>query len=146
MKESTPLLNKIKKTIRRYSMLKQGDRVLVAVSGGPDSVALLHILLILKDELHLKLHIAHLNHMIRKQGAQSDAEFVKQLARKLKLNSTIEQFDVPKLAKDKGLSLEDAGRQARYEFFVKVARSFRLNKIATAHTKDDQAETVLMRI
>src|SRR3989338_6982433 len=115
MKESTPLLNKIKKTIRRYSMLKQCDRVLVAVSGGPDSIALLYALLIMKDELRLKLHISHLNHMIRKQGAHADAEFVRHIARRLKLNSTIERVDVPKLAKNRGLSLEDAGREARDE-------------------------------
>ncbi|MCM8781973.1 MAG: tRNA lysidine(34) synthetase TilS, partial [Candidatus Omnitrophica bacterium] len=140
------LLKKIKATIERYRMLKKGDSVVIGVSGGPDSIALLYILNELKRELNLKLFIAHLNHMIRKKAALDDAAFVKKHAEKLNLPIIIESEDIPKIARDSKLSIEEAARNTRYDFYVRVAESNKANKIALGHTEDDQAETILMRL
>jgi tRNA(Ile)-lysidine synthase len=127
-------------------MLKKGDRVLVGVSGGPDSTALLYVLNALKKEYGLELFVAHLNHMIRKTSAPKDALFVKRTAEKLNLPVVIESKDVPKAAKERRRSLEEAARVLRYEFFKEVLGKYQAQKVATAHTLNDQAETVLMRI
>lgn len=132
-------------TIYKYNMLNKGDRVLVGISGGPDSVALLLVLCSLKKELCLKLYAASLNHMFRKDAA-SDIKFVKALASKLKIPFLAGKIDVLKLHRSHGGSKEDLARSVRYDFFLKAARKFSVNKIALGHTKDDQAETVLMRL
>jgi len=138
-----PLLNKFRETINRYKLLKKGDKVLIAVSGGPDSVALLYLLRDFSRELRLKLHIAHLDHCLRK-GSFKDREFVEFLSRKLKIPFTYAQINVAELAK-KG-SIEEIARNARLGFLFKVAKDIKADKIALGHTQDDQAETVLMRI
>ncbi|MDO8682764.1 MAG: tRNA lysidine(34) synthetase TilS [Armatimonadota bacterium] len=127
-------------------MFTPGDKVIVAVSGGPDSVALLHALHALKDRLGISLHVAHLNHGIRGKEADKEAEFVRQLAADLGLESTVEKADVPAVKKLLRLSTEEAARKVRYEFLDRVADQIGATKIATAHTKDDQAETVLMNL
>jgi len=127
-------------------MLHKGDRVLVGVSGGPDSMALLHVLNALKKELDLDLYVAHLNHMIRKGAAEKDAVFVKKAAEKLNLPVIIESKDIPKIARVNRLSVEEAARNARYDFYLSAAKRFGANKIALGHTRDDQAETALMRL
>ena len=137
------IINKVKATIERYRLIAKNDKVLVAVSGGPDSVALLYILNGLKKELGLKLHIAHLDHRIRKDSYR-DREFVERLAGRLKLPITTAQLNVKKLAK--GGSLEEICRNARLGFLFRVARQIKADKIALGHNLDDQAETVLMRI
>ncbi|HEY7318307.1 MAG TPA: tRNA lysidine(34) synthetase TilS [Candidatus Binatia bacterium] len=131
--------------IKTHKLLDSGDRVLVAVSGGPDSVALLHLLYELREELELHLEIGHLQHGIRGEEARGDARFVAELADKLGLPFHLEEVDLPriKFAAGKG-NVEALARAERYRFFVDVARQRKLNKIATAHTQDDQAETVLM--
>ncbi len=138
-------IEKAKHTIFKYDLLRAKDRVLVCVSGGPDSVALLHALNNIKDELDLTLHIAHLNHMLRKEAVKEEI-FVKNLGKKLNIPVSSEKRDILKLSKRYKASVEDKARQVRYQFFLKVARINKLNKIAVAHTKDDQAETVLMRL
>ena len=137
------ILEQIKKAIRRHNLIAEGDKVLIGVSGGPDSVALLYLLNKLKKEFKLTLHIAHLDHMLRKDSYR-DAEFVKRLAERLKLPSTITQVNVKELAK-KG-SLEEIARNARLAFLFKIAKDVNADKIALGHNSDDQAETVLMRI
>jgi tRNA(Ile)-lysidine synthase len=136
---------KLKQFLSKEHLLSKGDRVLVAVSGGPDSVALLHLLLDLRDELSLHLEVAHLQHGIRGKEAQEDARFVGGLARQLQLPFHLKEVNLPRLkaAAGKG-NLEALGRSERYRFFATVARERNLDKIATAHTRDDQAETVLM--
>lgn len=131
--------------IRRCGIFSGGDRVLVAVSGGPDSVALLHILHGLKDELKLHLEAAHLQHGIRGDEAEEDARFVAQLAARLQLPFHLKEIELPKMkaAAGKG-NLEALARAERYRFFAEIARARKLDKVATAHTRDDQAETVLM--
>lgn len=140
------ILDKVRQTIARYTMLNKGDRVLVGVSGGPDSTALLYILNALKKEYGLKLFMAHLNHMIRRMDAEKDALFVKRIAERLNLPIVMESKDVPRTAKGRRCSLEEAARDARYEFYLKAAQRFNAGRIALAHTEDDQAETVLMRL
>ncbi len=139
------LINKVKDTIDRYSMLKKGDSVLVAVSGGPDSVCALEILNELKDEYELTLHVAHLNHKFRKE-ADKEAEFVRKLAEKKGIASTIEAIDVKKYCIKKGLSKQEGAREVRYDFLRKAADKIGAAKMVTGHTADDQAETFLMRL
>ncbi|MDD4879569.1 MAG: tRNA lysidine(34) synthetase TilS [Candidatus Omnitrophica bacterium] len=127
--------------------MEKGDKVVVAVSGGPDSTALLLALNGLKREYGLKLHIAHLDHMFRAAGeTKKDREYVSSLSRKLGIPLIFERIDVPAYAKESGLSLEEAAREKRYEFLLKAAVDTGAKKIALGHTMDDQAETVLMRL
>jgi tRNA(Ile)-lysidine synthase len=139
------MLSRVKKTIEKYGMLFPGDRVVVGVSGGADSIGLLHALLEL-EEYSPELVVAHLNHGIRGKEAQRDALFVKRAAESLGLKFELGKADAPGYKKEKKLSLEEAARILRYEFFEKTRRKFGADKIATAHTLDDQAETVLMRL
>lgn len=137
---------KFLETIEEYKLIKPKDKVLVAVSGGADSTALLCLLDAYKTELGITLHVAHLNHLIRKGDAELDARFVQQLAQARRLPVTIESVDVQRLAQEKGLGLEEAARKARYAFFEKTARLVGANKIAVGHTADDNVETFLMRL
>jgi tRNA(Ile)-lysidine synthase len=131
--------------IRKHDLLRPGDRVGIAVSGGADSVALLRLMIELQDELGIVLSVVHLNHKLR--GAQSDADeqFVCSLARSNKLEIIAESRDVKALSAEKKLSLEAAAREARYGFFRRILLSG-VNRVATAHTLDDQAETVLLKL
>ena len=140
------LLENILSTIRRLSMLKPGDKVLVAVSGGPDSVALLHALWSLRDELGITLYAAHLNHSFRGKESDQDAEYVAQLAGNLGVPCTVEKIDVPEIQRTLRLSPEEAARLVRYEFLERVADEIVANRIAVGHTADDQVETVLLNI
>lgn len=137
------MLDKVSNTIKKYNLINKNDRIVIGVSGGPDSVALLYLLNSLKKEFKLTLHIAHLDHMLRKDSYK-DVEFVKELAKKLKIPITTAQIKVKELAK-KG-SLEEVARNARLGFLFKVAKDIKAKKIALGHNRDDQAETVLMRI
>src|SRR5574341_984150 len=135
-------LEKVKRTVTRHGMLKNGDTVLVAVSGGPDSVALLHALGDLKRVLNLFLVVTHLNHGLRGRESDREAKFVARLARKLGLLCEIEKTTIEKIA---GESLQDTARKVRYTFLEKVAQKHHAAEIAVGHTADDQAETILMR-
>lgn len=137
------ILKQVRNSIKKYRLLESGDYVVVGVSGGPDSVALLYSLNSLKKELRLKLHVAHLDHMLRKDSA-GDMAFVENLAKKLKLSVITAQINVKALAK-RG-SPEEIARNARLSFLFRVARKVGADKIALGHNLDDQAETVLMRI
>ncbi len=141
----TDLQTNVRRTIETSGLLRPGDTVVVAVSGGPDSVALLHLLADLRHEYDLTLHVAHLNHQLRQEAAQ-DAEFVRALASKLGLPAVIAAADVRALAAAEKRSLEEAGRQARYALCARVATATGAARVATAHTRDDQIETVAMRL
>jgi len=136
-------IRKIKHTIERFGLIERGDTVVVGVSGGPDSVALLYVLHALSAESGIRLHIAHLDHMLRRDSA-GDARFVGRLAEKLRVPASFAKADIRALVK-KG-SLEEGARNARLQFFSGIAKKVRARKIALGHTLDDQAETVLMRI
>ena len=140
------LKKKVNETIKKFGMLSPGDRVVVGVSGGPDSVTLLHILKKLAPQLKISLSIAHLNHRFRGRDSDRDAEYVQELAKRLNLPVIVESRDVPAFIKEEGLSPEDGARRARYDFFARVAKQIKADKIALGHNADDQAETVLMRL
>ncbi len=142
---STECSERVQETIARHQLFSPGETALVAVSGGTDSVALLHLLAELRGSLRLALHVAHLNHRLR-PGADEDARFVQALAAALEIPVTIEVADVRGLAVREKRSLEDAGRVARYAFFARLAARIGAQRVATAHTRDDQVETVMMRL
>jgi len=132
--------------IRKHDLLRAGDRVGIAVSGGADSLALLRILLELRQEIGIVLSVVHLNHKLRGAESDTDEQFVRELAAGHGLEFVCESCEVKVYAAERKLSLETAARELRYEFFEKSLSTNSLNKIATAHTLDDQAETVLLKI
>jgi tRNA(Ile)-lysidine synthase len=140
------LTERVLKTIRNYEMLKPADTVLTAVSGGPDSIFLLRVLTGLKGKLRLKkIVVCNLDHGIRGKESVEDSLFVKNLSKDLKLGFIHKKINLSK-KKSKALSTEEAAREERYRFFNDAARAVKANVIATGHTLDDQAETILMRI
>jgi tRNA(Ile)-lysidine synthase len=132
--------------IREQNLISAGDRVVVAVSGGADSVCLLHVLANYKEELGIDLHVAHLNHRLRGRESEADAEYVSKLAKRLGLAATIDWRDVTAYRDKKGGSLEEAGREVRYGFLSDVAAKQGTNKVAVGHTYDDRVETVLLHL
>ncbi len=137
------MLKRVKETIARYDLIRRYDRIVVGVSGGPDSLALLYLLNSLKKELKLNLHVAHLDHMLRKDSAK-DRAFVETTAGELNLPVTATKLNLKAMSK-RG-SLEEICRNARLSFLFKTARDIKATKIALGHNLDDQAETVLMRM
>jgi tRNA(Ile)-lysidine synthase len=140
------MLEKVLKYIREQQLLRPGERVAVACSGGADSVALLHILAELREELGVVLSVAHFHHQIRGAEADSDERFVAELAAKLNVNFDSASGNAPQHAAHSKTSLETAARELRHRWFAELIKQDKTDKIATAHTLDDQAETVLMRI
>lgn len=140
------LVRAVRETIARYEMFEKGDRVLVAVSGGPDSVALVHILNTVAGDYSLQLAIAHLNHSLRGQESDRDAGFVAALAEKFELPCYLEKKDVKAFQRRRRLSVEEAARRVRYEFYEAVSTKDGFNKIALGHHSDDNAELVLMNL
>lgn len=138
-------LKKVIATIREHQLFCEGDTVLVAVSGGADSVALLEMLVSLK-ELKLHLIVAHLNHHLRGEESDGDAAFVENLAQRHGLSVEIGNADVRALSRDRKLSLEEAGRTARYQWFRELAGGYQACRVALGHHADDQAETFLHRL
>lgn len=140
----------MKKQVHEYidghRLLRPGERVAVAVSGGADSVALLRVLFDLRDELGIVLSVAHFHHGIRGPEADLDQQFVRDLSTQLGLELHSGSANVPAHAQAHKLSLETAARELRYRWFDELVRDNQVDKVATAHTMDDQAETVLMRI
>ncbi len=138
--------DKIKSTIKKYNMLRKNDGVLVGVSGGPDSITLLNVLNGLKKEYALNIVIAHLDHKFRGEESRADRKFCEDLAKKYNIEIVCEEIDVPRIAKEKSISPEEAARFERYAFFKRVALEKGIDNVAVGHTRDDQAETVLMRV
>ena len=141
---SLAFLNRVRDTIEHYSLLNPGDTVVVGVSGGSDSLCLLHVLRQLSAELNLRLHVAHLHHRIRGEDADADAAFVASLAAEWGLPCTVETRDVPGMAREKKLAVEEMARLARYAFLARLAHRIGAHKIAVGHNANDQTETVLM--
>lgn len=137
--------DRVLQTITEHNLINEGDTLIVGASGGPDSQFLIHILNNLRRELGFDMVLAHLNHLHRKEAIY-DEKLVKETAEKLGLKFYSRSRSMDDLAKELKISSEDAGRRLRYEFFDELASNFTDSKIAVAHNKDDQAETVLMRI
>ena len=141
---SRKVLQKIRRTIHTHGLFEAGERVLAAVSGGADSVCLLHALLSLAPEFNLHLGVAHLHHGLRGKAADQDAGFVADLARRWQLPVFMGAADIRALKRRHGLCLEEAARQARYDFLSQIADQHHFYKIATGHQQDDNAELTLM--
>lgn len=140
------MLTKVKEWIDTHNLLVKGDRVLVACSGGPDSLALLYILYRLQSDYHFYLAAAHVDHMFRGRESAEDAAFVSQTCAQLDIKCYQTVINVPEYIKKTGRSTEEAARILRYAFLRQTARSEGLTKIATGHNRDDQAETVLLNL
>jgi tRNA(Ile)-lysidine synthase len=140
------MLERVKAFITRHNLIDPGDTLVVAVSGGVDSLVLLHVLNALRDELNLTLHAATLDHGIRGAAGAADAAFVRATAAAWGVPVTVERADVPAFAQREGMGLEAAARQVRYTFLEWVAQQIGAAAVATGHTLDDQAETVLMHL
>ncbi len=141
-----PLEQRVLANIRRRKMLSPGDRAGVAVSGGADSVGLLRLLETLRSRLGITLLVIHFDHCLRGAESDADAEFVVELAHTLGVECVIERGDVLAAASKNKWNLEDAGRRLRYAFFERLVAEGKANRIAVAHTEDDQAETVLAHL
>jgi tRNA(Ile)-lysidine synthase len=140
------VLKQLQRYIHEHELLRPGERVAIAVSGGADSVALLRLLLELREELGIVLAVAHVNHLLRGADAERDVEFVAELAERHGLEFHLAVRDVGAYAVEHKLSLEAAGRRVRYAFFRLLIDEGKADKVATAHTLDDQAETVLLKL
>ena len=140
------LQNRVLTTIDRHSMIRPGDRIGVGVSGGADSVALLHLLSELQTKLGIGIFVLHFHHQLRGAEADDDERFVQELAKTFRVEFINDRVDVAGEARRNGWNLEDAARRLRYQFFASVAAARELNHVAVAHTADDQAETVLAHL
>ena len=134
--------NKVLKTVKKYNMLSKGDRVLIGVSGGADSIALLEFFVSVKEKYDLDICVAHIEHGIRGEDSVNDAVFVKNYCKKLGVNFYLKTIDAPNLAKKAKMGVEEYSRMARYDFF----NTIECDKIATAHNLTDNIETLLFRL
>jgi tRNA(Ile)-lysidine synthase len=140
---SLQVLHRVRATIRRHSMLSGGETVVVATSGGPDSIALLHLLRRLRDELSLRLRAVYVDHGLHRASA-AHGEFVRRTARAWKIPCSTARVPVRAYARRRRVTLEEAARTLRYAALARIARRVGASHIAVAHTADDQAETVLL--
>ena len=131
--------------IKKYKLINEGDKLLIGVSGGPDSICLLHVLNLLKEKLKIELYVAHINHMLREE-ADSETEYVQAFCTNLGIECFTKKIDVVDYSKEHKIGTEEAGRIIRYEFFDDIAKKVSANKIVTAHNSNDKAETVLLNI
>ena len=138
---------KILETIKKYNLIEDGDKIVVGVSGGPDSISLLDILNEFKKNkiLNIQIIAAHVNHQIREE-ADEDEDYVRKYCEKNKIKFYVKRIDVIKYANNNKIGLEEAGRILRYEFFDEILQKENANKIAIAHNKNDKAETIIMNI
>ena len=140
------LEDKILNTIKEYNLIRTDDIVLVAVSGGPDSMCLLNSLLELKDKLKIKkIIVAHVNHMLRKE-AKEETEYVEKFCKDKNIEIYIKYVNIKEISVNNKISEELAGREERYNFFNEISKKVGANKIAIAHNYNDNAETVLMHL
>ena len=140
---------KVLKTIEQFNLIESGDRIVIGVSGGPDSMCLLNILKDIMEDKNINLSfsicVAHINHKIRRE-ADEETRYVKDYCEKNNIPIYIKEAEVIKIAEEKKIGLEEAGRDVRYNFFEEVLKKTNSNKIAIAHNLNDRAETVLMNL
>ena len=138
---------KVIETIRKYNLIEDGDKIVLGVSGGPDSISMLNILKEIKEEQIIKfeIYVAHINHMIREE-AIDDEKFVEDYCNRNNIKCYIKRIDIIKIANDMKIGTEEAGRNARYNFFEEILKETNSNKIAIAHNKNDKIETIIMHL
>jgi tRNA(Ile)-lysidine synthase len=140
------LFDKIVRKNKKESLIESGDKIVVGFSGGPDSVFLVEMLLKLKEKIDFDLVLVHINHLLRGEEAQRDEDFSIDYGKRRGLEVFARKIDITTLGKEKGLTLEEAGREARYDYYHEIMRKIGGNKIALAHNKDDQIETFMFRL
>jgi len=140
------LSDRVKKTIERNKLIAVGDSILVALSGGPDSVALLHLLTILKQDYELHLHALYINHRIRVRAAFKEEKFCRRLCQKLSVNFETISGNIPALSKRMKKGMEETARDFRYEQFERISKRLKCSKVALGHHVDDRIETILFRV
>lgn len=137
--------NKVINTIKRYNLIQSGDKLVLGVSGGPDSISMLNILNEIKEEWQFQIYVAHINHMIRKE-ADDDETYVQQYCENNNIQFFAKKVNVQEIANIQKMGTEEAGRNIRYEFFEEVLQKVGANKIAIAHNKNDKIETIVMNL
>ena len=139
--------NKVLETIKKYNLIANGDKIVLGVSGGPDSISMLDILNNIKNEklINFDIVVAHINHMIREEAIE-DEEYVQNYCAKNNIECYVKRIDVQKNANINKIGTEEAGRNARYEFFREIMQKTNSNKIAIAHNKNDKIETIIMHL
>ena len=140
------LLDRARKTIDRYHLLDKGDRLIVGVSGGVDSMVLLHLLNACRQEFTLHLIVAHVNHGLRPMESEKEADLVQKVAERLGLPYEYGHFNVKEFQKIGGFSPQEGARRIRFHFFNGLLKKYGANKVALGHNADDQVETVLLRL
>ncbi len=137
------------KTIKKYNLIESGDKLVLGVSGGPDSISMLNVLREIDEDetidLKFQIVVSHINHNIRKE-AKEDEEFVKKYCDENNIKFFSKSIDVEKIANNSKIGIEEAGRKVRYEFFDEVLKETNSNKIAIAHNKNDKVETMIMNV
>ena len=138
---------KVLETIKKYNLIEDGDKIVLGVSGGPDSISMLNILNEIKNEQIMKfeIYVAHINHMIREE-AIDDERYVEDYCKQNNIKCYIKRIDVMQIANNKKIGTEEAGRSVRYDFFEEVLQKTNSNKIAIAHNKNDKIETIIMHL
>ena len=148
-KGTPPLARKVLKTIKKFNLIQNGDKLVLGVSGGPDSICMLDILNNIRNDniynLNYEIVVAHINHMIREEAKQ-DEIFVKNFCKKINVEFYSKSIDVQKIANNNKIGTEEAGRKVRYDFFDEILQKTNSNKIAIAHNKNDKVETIIMNI
>lgn len=137
--------NKVIETIKKYNLIESGDRIVLGVSGGPDSISMLNILNEINDKCNFEIYVAHINHMIRDES-DDDEKYVKQYCKKNNIQFFSKRIDVQQFANTNKIGTEEAGRKIRYEFFEEIMQKVNGNKIAIAHNKNDKIETIIMNL
>ena len=141
------LKEKVLKTIKKYNLIEQNDRIVCGVSGGPDSICMLDILRRVKTEkqINFDIIVCHINHLIREE-ATVDEQYVENYCKKYQIPFFVKRIDVKKIAEDNKKGTEETGRKVRYEFFEEIFKKEKANKIAIAHNKNDKIETIIMNV
>jgi len=136
---------KVLNTIKKFNLIQPGDRIVLGVSGGPDSISMLNILNEIKNEFQFEIYVAHINHMIREE-AEDDEKYVQSYCEKSGIQCYVKRIDVQEIANTNKIGTEEAGRNARYDFFEEVLQKVGANKIGIAHNKNDKIETIIMNL
>lgn len=137
--------NKVINTIKKYNMIEEGDKIVLGVSGGPDSISMLKILNEIKQDFNFEIYVAHINHMIREE-AIDDEMYVQNYCENNSIPFFAKRADVQQIANEQKMGTEETGRKIRYEFFDEVMKNVGANKIAIAHNKNDKIETIIMNL